>query len=1074
MAEGDKFDVASVVGGGGVLSSGGGHSVSGVGPAVSGGVGWWGRWAWVPLPVLLVSILVLWAAKPSFVYESAGLVLVLNIPFTLSTGALIAFLAGRSFASSGAMGTLLLGCGALFWAAAAVVAVLAGGFGADFNHQVTVHNACAWLSAGCHFGGVLLSRGTARGRGAAGLWLVVGYALTGGVVALVVVATVAGWVPAFFVQGEGGTPLRQSVLGSAVAMFGTTAWLLARGPGPVSAFARWYSLALGLAAVGVFGVMLETAAGSLLNWTGRLAQVLSGVYMLAAAVLSVREVGGWRISLEQALRENKERLAAFAAATFEGIVESEGGRIVDCNEVFAGMAGRTVSELRGMTIQDLVVPEDRERVMGNIRRNCESVVEHGVLRKDGKRLVVEARARPGTLEAGRRFTVVRDITQRKETEQALEAEHRALESQRNVLQAVMNGASKVHLVYLDRDFNFVRVNEAYAQTCGYRPEEMVGKNHFVLYPQAENEAIFRRVRDTGETAAYHDKPFEFPDHPERGVTYWDWTLSAVKDAAGAVVGLVFALVETTARKRAEEAVRRKGEELEEAQRLAHIGSWYWDARTDITIGSNELLRIYGFEPGKESMPDFKQQRGRCYPVDEWERLNAAVRRTLETGIGYELDVRALRKDSDIWLTTRSEVVRDSQNQVIGLRGTVQDITERKRAEEALAGSERLYRAVGESINYGIWVCDAQGRNIYASDSFLKLVGITQEQCSDFGWGELLHPEDTEATIAAWKQCVQSGGPWYREHRFRGADGQWHPVLACGVAVRNERAEITRWAGINLDISRLKQTEGDLRNAKDELAKTNANLERLVADRTAKLEELVGELEHFSYTITHDMRAPLRGMQGFAEMLAETCADCAQQDAQGFLKRIQTSATRMDRLITDALNYNKAVRQELTLEPVDVGALLRGMVDSYPELQRSRARIEIEGQMPLVMGNEAGLTQCFSNLLGNAVKFVKPGEKPEIRIWGEVLAEGENRDGEGAGWVRLWVEDKGIGIPEAMLPRAFDMFARGQTTYEGTGIGLALVRKVAHRMGGKVGVQSEEGKGSRFWIELRPGDLRRAK
>jgi PAS domain S-box-containing protein len=123
----------------------------------------------------------------------------------------------------------------------------------------------------------------------------------------------------------------------------------------------------------------------------------------------------------------------------------------------------------------------------------------------------------------------------------------------DILQAVMNGASNSHLVYLDRDFNFVRVNETYAHTCGYRPEQMIGKNHFVLYPHAENEAIFARVRDTGKPVTFHDKPFVFPDQPERGVTYWDWTLTPVKDPNGEVTGLVFSLFETTAHKRIEQA-----------------------------------------------------------------------------------------------------------------------------------------------------------------------------------------------------------------------------------------------------------------------------------------------------------------------------------------------------------------------------------------------------------------------------------------------------------------------------------------------------------------------------------------
>lgn len=239
------------------------------------------------------------------------------------------------------------------------------------------------------------------------------------------------------------------------------------------------------------------------------------------------------------------------------------------------------------------------------------------------------------------------------------------------------------------------------------------------------------------------------------------------------------------------------------------------------------------------------------------------------------------------------------------------------------------------------------------------------------------------------------------------------------------------------------------------------LERLVAERTAKLEESVWELEHFSYTIAHDLKAPLRAMKCFAEMANTLCEQSAGKEAKDILGRISTSADRMARLIADALNYSRALRQELPLSDVDIAALLRGMLDSYPDLHVSKAHIQLEGELPIVRGNEAGLTQCFSNLLGNAVKFVKPGEKPHVRV------RAEKRDG----WTRIWVEDKGIGISNEMLPSIFQMFSRGSKDYEGTGIGLALVRKVTQRMGGQLGVESEPGEGSRFWIEFKSSDLR---
>jgi signal transduction histidine kinase len=259
-----------------------------------------------------------------------------------------------------------------------------------------------------------------------------------------------------------------------------------------------------------------------------------------------------------------------------------------------------------------------------------------------------------------------------------------------------------------------------------------------------------------------------------------------------------------------------------------------------------------------------------------------------------------------------------------------------------------------------------------------------------------------------------------------------------------------------DIIEKKQAEERLRASEEQLRQGKVDLERKVAERTTKLRELVGELEHFSYTITHDLKSPLRAMKGYAEITATMCGDSARKEVKEALSRISISAERMECLITDALNYSRAVRQELPLTNVDTGALLNGMLESCPDLQPSKVNIRVEGKLPTVEGNEAGLTQCFSNLLVNAVKFVKPGEKPLIRVWAEQRGD----------WARIWVEDNGIGISKDMLPRVFDMFSRGSTRHEGTGIGLALVRKVTQRMGGRTGVESEEGKGSRFWIEVK--------
>jgi PAS domain S-box-containing protein len=241
-------------------------------------------------------------------------------------------------------------------------------------------------------------------------------------------------------------------------------------------------------------------------------------------------------------------------------------------------------------------------------------------------------------------------------------------------------------------------------------------------------------------------------------------------------------------------------------------------------------------------------------------------------------------------------------------------------------------------------------------------------------------------------------------------------------------------------------------------RTEEERENLVRERTSKLQEMIGELQHVSCSITHDIRAPLRAMGTFAGLIfAELSShERASEELLDSCRRIITSAGRLDQLIQDALNYTKAVLQDRPLHPVDLARLVPGIIESYPNLQSDKADISIEDCLPVVLGEESLLTQCFSNLLGNAVKFVAPGVRPMVKI----------NASEHNGTTRIIVSDNGIGISWESQRRLFGMFERLTSANEGTGIGLAIVRKVVERMGGKVGVESEPGKGSRFWIELR--------
>lgn len=281
----------------------------------------------------------------------------------------------------------------------------------------------------------------------------------------------------------------------------------------------------------------------------------------------------------------------------------------------------------------------------------------------------------------------------------------------------------------------------------------------------------------------------------------------------------------------------------------------------------------------------------------------------------------------------------------------------------------------------------------------------------------------------------------------------------------------------------------------------AELEQRVADRTEKLQEVNAELEAFSYSVSHDLRAPLRTLQGFTQALLEDYGDQLDPIGQDYTSYIAQAAVSMDTLISDLLAYSRLSRAEIQIQPIDLSRVMAEVLSQLNvELRERQTLVTVEEFLPQVMAHRRTLVQVLTNLLTNAVKFVKPEVQPQVRVWVEEIRSSESREASGAGgeesretrvkqgaggevftnisqensspassanWVRLWVEDNGIGIAPEYQDRIFRVFERlhGVETYPGTGIGLAIVRKGIERMGGRVGVVSQSGQGSRFWIEL---------
>jgi PAS domain S-box-containing protein len=410
----------------------------------------------------------------------------------------------------------------------------------------------------------------------------------------------------------------------------------------------------------------------------------------------------------------------------------------------------------------------------------------------------------------------------------------------------------------------------------------------------------------------------------------------------------------------------------------------------------------------------------------------------------------------------------------------------------LQGAESSYRLLVEAMNEGALTLGPEGTVLYCNRRFAEMIDSPIEQVIGSPWRRFFPPDESPRVgnfLAGAATCGDK-----HEFTIQSSDGSLSTVQLSARPLELDGRDVL--AVLVTDIAELKaahhalhlaneQLESRVRERTRELAEANEilraemmeraaaeralaeaqaklrqhadNLERHVEERTAKLRDTVAELEAFSYTVSHDLRAPLRSVQSFSQILLEDCAHKLNEEELDYLRRVVSSANNLDKLIQDVLVYSRATHSSLTVRPVRIYELLRGVIASTHSLQPPAAQVTLEGDFPVVLAHEGSLTQCIANLLDNAIKFIPPKTAPQINV----RAEDRGQDS------RVWFEDNGIGIALRDQERIFNIFERVHSVadFPGTGIGLSIVKRVIERMGGTVGVESKLTCGSRFWIQL---------
>lgn len=497
----------------------------------------------------------------------------------------------------------------------------------------------------------------------------------------------------------------------------------------------------------------------------------------------------------------------------------------------------------------------------------------------------------------------------------------------------------------------------------------------------------------------------------------------------------------------EAALRQSGERLRLALEGSQAGTWDWDLRSNAIVWDEYALRLHGMKPG-EFTGTYEGLLKVIHPMDR-SSVERVLKRAVEKKREFILETRVVWGDGSIhYLASRGKPFFDERGQPMRMSGMTMDITEVKRAEQSLRESEERFRAMADAAPVLIWTSRPDGEFDYINRAWLEFTGRRVEQQLGLGWTELLHPENAEKVLQVYRESLQMKMPFVMEFRLRRSDGQFRWVLNHGVPRYSPDGTFQGYIGSCLDITERREMQ--------------AELEERVQIRTAELAETNRELESFTYSVSHDLRSPLRHINAYAQILEEDFGTRIPAEAVKYIQRIRDGARNMGVLVDDLLNLARVGRQELARQAVDLNPIVRSLV---VDLTADHPERKIEWRIgPLRAGEcDPGLIkQVFTNLLSNAVKYTRPRPLAVIEV-GEMEQNGQRV---------IFVKDNGVGFNQKYAAKLFGVFQRLHRAeeFEGTGVGLAIVERIIRKHGGKIWAEAELDKGAAFYFTLETAQM----
>jgi PAS domain S-box-containing protein len=751
---------------------------------------------------------------------------------------------------------------------------------------------------------------------------------------------------------------------------------------------------------------------------------------------------------EASVRAQWELLRVTLACIGDAVITTDTrGRVTFLNPVAVSLTGWTQEAAAGLPLESVfhIVhgqdhlpvenPALRALRTGKVVGLTDDVV---LIARDGTARPIADSAAPIRDAQGQVAGVVlvfQDVSERKRAEQlALEARTYA----ESIVETV-----REPLVVLDADLRVKTANRSFYQTFRVVPAETENRILFDLGNGQWNIPGLRRVLEEilPRNTSFQDFEVEhtFPDIGPRTMRL---NARRVYRAGNPTETILFAIEDVTERRQAAHALEASEVRYRRLFEAARDGILILNVETGKIIDANpfmfellgrgpdyfqgkELWEIGLFQDIEASRAAFRQLREQGYI--RYEHLS------LETAAGRHAEVEFV---SNVYGAGRETVIQCN----------IRDITARKRTEEALRQSEERYHQLADSMPQMVWTCRPDGACDYWNSPAAGYFGATPEQLLDWGWTDLIHPDDLPETVARWTEALKTGGPYEIEYRLRLADRNYRWHLGRGLPVQDVNGRVVRWIGTCTDIDARKRAEEALKEA----------------DRRKN---------EFLAMLAHELRSPLAPIRNSVQLLQS--AGFADEKRQWAREVIDRQVQQLTRLVDDLMDVSRITRGKihLRLEPVDLAAVVARAVEiSRPLLDARRHQLNVAllSQAVWVEGDPTRLAQILSNLLNNAAKYTDEGGRIELAV--EKVPAPLGAAAAGRGEVLIRVRDTGLGIAPEMLPNVFDLYTQIDRTLDhsqgGLGLGLTLVRRLAEMHGGSVAAFSDgPGRGSEFVVRL---------